>query len=185
MNNNNDQDIQRDVYVMRNKNLVKVLNNQQLTSKSISFKNMHQELIKKEELLQIINIRTIFLVEVSILKPHEATIPEKVMELLLAILKCGKWINPIIVHNKTFTIMDGHHRYKVALLLGLKFIPCYLLNYKNDVKVFSRRADYQITPNSIIQHSVSKKVYPYKTTRHVFCHKNRLSKLNLSIEKLS
>lgn len=131
-----------------------------------------------------INMDKISLIPIGMLKPHEATVPEKVLALLLKILKEGRWLQPIIIHNKTFTIMDGHHRYKAALLLGLKLIPCFLLNYEKDVVVCSRRANYIITPNSIIQHSTKNKLYPYKTTKHQFCPTYKLKTLNLPIKGL-
>lgn len=126
----------------------------------------------------------ISLLKINTLKPHEATIPEKVMGLLLGVLKSGKWPHPIVVDKKTSTIMDGHHRHRVASLLGLEFIPCYLIDYQQDVLVSSRRNNYEITADTIIQRSDSKEVYPYKTTRHLLHKGHKLPRVNFLIEEL-
>ncbi len=125
----------------------------------------------------------VLLVAPYLLRPHEAVIPEKVMSLLFEVMKRSKWLRPIIVDRETFTIMDGHHRHRVATLLGLKSIPCYLVDYKKDVQVFSRRRNYVISADSIIEYSKAKKLYPYKTTKHVFC-KHKTTKCNFLIKEL-
>ncbi len=126
----------------------------------------------------------ISLLKINTLKPHEATIPEKVMTLLWVVLKSGKWPHPIVVDEETSTIMDGHHRHKVALLLGLKVIPCYLVNYQKDVVVSSRRNNYSITAETIIHYSSNQRVYPYKTTRHTLSDGHKLPKINFLIKEL-
>ena len=126
----------------------------------------------------------ISLLQIDSLKPHEATIPEKVMQLLWVVLQSGKWPHPIVVDEETSTIMDGHHRHKVALLLGLKVIPCYMMSYKKNVIVSSRRNNYAVTAETIIQHSSNSTVFPYKTTRHVLSDGSKLPKINFSIKEL-
>lgn len=126
----------------------------------------------------------ISLLQIDSLKPHEATIPEKVMQLLWVVLQSGKLPHPIVVDEETSTIMDGHHRHKVATLLGLKVIPCYMMSYKKDVIVSSRRENYAVTAETIIQHSSNNKVFPYKTTRHTLSDGRELPKISFSIKEL-
>jgi hypothetical protein len=69
--------------------------------------------------------------EVSSLKPHEETIPEVEANLMNQILHSGMFKHPILVDKDTNVILDGMHRHKVALRLGLKFIPVIYVKYQD------------------------------------------------------
>ncbi|BDC19048.1 ParB N-terminal domain-containing protein [Acidianus sp. HS-5] len=58
---------------------------------------------------------------------------------LAKVIKCirkTKEINPIILDEETFMVIDGHHRFYAMKMLGFSKIPAYLINYRKDyVKV--------------------------------------------------
>jgi ParB-like chromosome segregation protein Spo0J len=107
------------------------------------------------------------LLPISSLRPTEETDPEQIAWLLEEIPRCGAWIRPICVEAEHLVIMDGHHRYAVAGLLGLKRVPCVTYNYA-DVKVESRRAEFSIVPENIIHRGLKQDLFPAKTTKHHF-----------------
>jgi hypothetical protein len=63
------------------------------------------------------------LVSVKWLKPHEEIIPENFENLFNLIIGWNAYKKPILVDRETGTILDGHHRYSIALHLGLSVIP--------------------------------------------------------------
>ncbi len=58
---------------------------------------------------------------------------------LLKVIECikkTKEINPIILDEENFMIIDGHHRFYAMKMLGFSKIPAYLIDYRKDyVKV--------------------------------------------------
>ena len=92
-----------------------------------------------------------------------------VKDLTKKILKLGKWTLPIAVEYSSFSIMDGHHRFNAGKSIGLKRIPCYLLDYSSSgVSLKSWRADWDIKVSDVFKLIESGKKFPKKTTRHLF-----------------
>lgn len=70
------------------------------------------------------------LVDVQWLKPHEQIVSwERVNGLRKATLSWDAYTEPLLVDIKTGAILDGHHRYNVALQLRLKQVPAVLVDY--------------------------------------------------------
>jgi ParB-like chromosome segregation protein Spo0J len=64
-------------------------------------------------------------------------------------------------------ILDGHHRVKAFKLLGIKKIPCFLVDYfSENVKLFSRKKLVSVNKKSVIENALNGKLFPYKTTKH-------------------
>lgn len=110
--------------------------------------------------------------QITLINPKEILRTElhnsgRVEEVYAQICSEHIWRVPLTVEKNSYALMDGHHRLQVALLLGLDYVPCILLDY-NEVKVISRRPDIVVTPKSIIQRAVNGDLYPEKTTRHIF-----------------
>ena len=92
-----------------------------------------------------------------------------VKDLTKKILKLGKWTLPIAVEYSSLSIMDGHHRFNAGKSIGLKRIPCYLLDYSSSgVSLKSWRADWDIKVSDVFKLIESGKKFPKKTTRHLF-----------------
>ena len=72
--------------------------------------------------LRLLNLR-----EIRETEEHSAG---DVCSLAESIVNLGFWTIPIAVENSTFAIMDGHHRFNAAKMMGLKRVPCVLMDYK-------------------------------------------------------
>lgn len=111
--------------------------------------------------------RPITLIDVHRLRITERTDPERELEVVRELVRAGVWSHPISVERRLKAIMDGHHRYRAALLLGLSRIPCVLYDY-SEVRVIPRRIGVDIRPDEILRRARERDPYPAKTTRHVF-----------------
>ncbi|OWZ22945.1 hypothetical protein PHMEG_0002274 [Phytophthora megakarya] len=113
------------------------------------------------------------LVDVQWLKPHEQIVSwERVNGLRKATLSWDAYTEPLLVDIKTGAILDGHHRYNVALQLRLKQVPAVLVDYLGDntihVDVWPGCGRSHLTKEEIIAMSLSPDVFPPKTSRHRF-----------------
>ncbi|KAG6576546.1 transcriptional regulator [Phytophthora cinnamomi] len=113
------------------------------------------------------------LVDVQWLKPHEQIVSwERVNGLRKATLSWDAYTEPLLVDVKTGAILDGHHRYNVALQLRLKQVPAVLVDYLGDntihVDVWPGCGRSQLTKEEVIAMSLSPDVFPPKTSRHRF-----------------
>lgn len=73
----------------------------------------------------------ICLVKACDLNLHEETIPSSSRKLSESILDDGKLRHPIIVDNKTLTVLDGMHRATSLKDLNCKFAPVCLVDYQD------------------------------------------------------
>ncbi|MCD6503502.1 MAG: ParB N-terminal domain-containing protein [Euryarchaeota archaeon] len=111
------------------------------------------------------------LVDIELLKEHEEVYPEKVDELAQEIKKDGVVKKPILIDKRTYTILDGHHRYQALKKLGCKRIPAILVDYLNDDRITvtlwpTAKIDY-ITKEMVIKTALSGKKFTPKTSRHI------------------
>ena len=73
---------------------------------------------------------------------------------------------PIIVDRNTGIILDGHHRYNAARILGLKKIPVFFVDYlSDDVKIEKRREDIEVSKEIVLE-----KVRQNPDTKDTFKH---------------
>ncbi|MEM1539942.1 MAG: pyridoxal-phosphate dependent enzyme [Candidatus Bathyarchaeia archaeon] len=125
----------------------------------------------------------IHLVKLEELHEHEETDPAHLKELTQQIaadkvLKC-----PIVVDEKTNTILDGEHRFNALKNLGCKRIPAIYVDYSSpNIVVQTWRNDYNLTKKDIIEAALSGKRFPPKTTCHMIKSSETLSHIS-SIEK--
>jgi hypothetical protein len=123
------------------------------------------------------------LLPLNLLKPHEKTAKRALAKLKARLLAEGFLINPVIIENKHFIILDGHHRVQALKDLGFKNIPVHLVNYSDkNIKVNPRRKEIKISKDIIIQEVLNQKLFPYKTSKHTIPH--RLMRINLDLNKL-
>ena len=110
----------------------------------------------------------IVLVDLDKILPTEESDPELVETLLTEISITGIWTHPVLVDNRTFAVMDGHHRVAVAKRLSLRLVPAVLLSYEDPrVRLDSWREDEAYTPAQVQERAVSGELFPPKSTRHV------------------
>lgn len=116
--------------------------------------------------------------------PSEEINDHHVNFLAKEILKTHTWTHPIPIDINTKLIMDGNHRYKAAIDIGLKYIPVFLLEYSDkNVTVFHSNQPEKLFPiRSILDIVKSQELLPYKSTKHLFYPV--LPTCNININKL-
>lgn len=101
------------------------------------------------------------------IKPSEEHSIEMVSSLLDNVINENVWTHPILIENKNFVIMDGHHRYQVAKKLNFKRIPCIIIGYDNPyLRVKSRIDGANIYIRDIINAGLSGQLLKFKSTQH-------------------
>lgn len=110
------------------------------------------------------------MVPMEVLRPHEQTIPKKVDELEKMTHRWKAYVLPLVVDKNTGVILDGHHRYQVALRFNLLCLPCVLVDYTGDdsveLDVWPNCGRDSITKDEVIEAGLFEKLFPPKTSRH-------------------
>lgn len=102
-------------------------------------------------------------------QPSEHVDPANVTMLRESIVKAGRWLQPIIVERSQGIVMDGNHRFSAAMQLGLKRVPCILLDYADPrVSVRHWQTGHAFEISEIFTTIARGEIFPYKTTRHSF-----------------
>jgi hypothetical protein len=106
----------------------------------------------------------------AFLCPSEAIKERDARALASKIAHDGMWTAPIPIDSESGIIMDGNHRAFAASLLGLRYLPCVPLDYKDDrVTVRDWDSGDPFSVESIYRALlIHKTILPYKTTRHSF-----------------
>ncbi|KAF0746526.1 hypothetical protein AaE_008090 [Aphanomyces astaci] len=90
------------------------------------------------------------------------------------------------VDRKTGAILDGHHRYMVAVHLGLLTVPAVLVDYLEDtsitVDVWPECGRDTLTKEEVVAMALSDDVFPPKTSRHAFS--DNLPPIKIALDKL-
>jgi L-serine kinase (ADP) len=104
------------------------------------------------------------------LRPHEDVDPERVALLVDEMRAADVFYPPILIDDATGVILDGHHRWRASIELGLRVLPCYCVDYLHDdlVRIMSRRDDVAVDKPGVIATALRGAVYPRKTTRHMY-----------------
>jgi len=127
------------------------------------------------------------LVPVEWLKPHEEIKPRNRDKLLEMTKRWGGYTKPLIVDRVTGAILDGHHRYSIALELNLAKLPViavdYLLDETIEVDVWPSAGVDSLTKEEVIAMSLSGEVFPPKTSRHRIA--DHLPPIHVPLEVLS
>jgi len=126
------------------------------------------------------------LVEVSWLKAHEEIKPKNRDKLLEMTKRWGGYTRPLLVDSKTGAILDGHHRYSVAIELGLTKVPAIIVDYLSDesirVDVWPNAIIDNLSKHEVIEMSLSEQLFPPKTSRH--SHEADIPPIHISLEEL-
>jgi hypothetical protein len=108
------------------------------------------------------------LVPVSRLRPHERIQPDRLRSVIESLQSSQQIETPLLLDEVSGTILDGHHRYHAAKKLGIPVLPCIVVSYETEdrVSLESWRAGEHITKRQVIQHGLSGKLLPPKSSRH-------------------
>ncbi|TRL35547.1 hypothetical protein FM996_07350 [Methylosinus sporium] len=101
------------------------------------------------------------------LKPHEQTDSCRIRYVIELLLREQAWTRPICVDERSFCVMDGHHRRLAAIHLGLAAVPVVTFSY-DEIRLGSRRAGMRIEAGEVIDRAMRGALLPPKSTRHVF-----------------
>ena len=121
------------------------------------------------------------LILVAKLKHIEGYSKKRALYLANKIQKEKVWNKPLCVDKNNFLIMDGQHRMEAAKLLGLKYVPCWLLNYA-DVEIWSLRSQYEFDTHIVVSRALLDQPYPYKTVKHKF--PKNIPRINIPLQEL-
>ena len=113
--------------------------------------------------------------KIILINPHELIAHEKVnifhaIYIYLKMIFSGHFDVPVLIDSRTKIILDGHHRVYAANRLGLKKVPCCVIDYieNTSIQVETRRRDIFINKAEVVKMALSPKVFPDKTTKHVY-----------------
>lgn len=107
---------------------------------------------------------------ISFLRQSEMVDEDHVHSLASTIERTDAWTTPIPVEAGAGIVMDGNHRLRAAMMLGLRYVPCIVLDYLDPrVRVTHWRTNAPFCVASIGRRILHDKgLFPYKTTRHSF-----------------
>ena len=110
------------------------------------------------------------LVPLEILRPHEQILPKKVDQLEKMTHRWNAYTKPLLLDRLSGTILDGHHRYHVALRLELICVPCVFIDYLEDdsieLDVWPNCGRDTVTKQEVIDAALSGILFSPKTSRH-------------------
>ena len=125
------------------------------------------------------------LVSRDALKGHEEVIPTNLDKRISKLLDKG-FYKPIVVDKSTMVILDGHHKWTAAGILGLDMVPVVMVDYLDDVTVevgvWPDCGRDSISKNDVLRMGKSEDVYPPKTSRHSFPF--RIPAIQIPLEEL-
>ncbi|VVB61172.1 ParB-like nuclease domain protein [uncultured archaeon] len=107
------------------------------------------------------------MIDISDLKPHEEIDPKRVFQIQESIIKEGLK-HPIVVDKLTKIILDGHHRYNVMKSLKIDKVPVFYVDYFDSRIVVDSWNGLKLTKNDVINNVREGKLFPNKTTKHMF-----------------
>lgn len=109
------------------------------------------------------------LLDVDLLHSHEEVRPELLEPLVQEIKEDGYVKRPILVADKVFVILDGHHRYEALKRLGCRRVPCYVVDYFSDavdLTLWPTAREKGVRKQDVVERGRAGLLYTPKTTRH-------------------
>tara|TARA_B100000945_G_scaffold207440_1_gene166948 strand:+ start:112 stop:522 length:411 start_codon:yes stop_codon:yes gene_type:complete len=128
----------------------------------------------------------ISMVELESLRGHEEVIPSNLETRVSKMMKKG-FYKPIVIDSGSKVILDGHHKWTAAKLLGLDVVPVIAVDYLQDdtvlVDVWPESDRECITKEEVLEMGISDTVFPPKTSRHSFAFS--LPSISIPLDDLS
>lgn len=109
------------------------------------------------------------LLDIDLLHCHEEIRPEILEPLLEEIKEDGYMKRPILVADRAFVILDGHHRYEALRRLGCRRAPCYVVDYFSeavDLALWPTAKETNVRKQDVVERGRAGLLYTPKTTRH-------------------
>jgi len=110
------------------------------------------------------------LLDVGLLHSHEEIQPGLLERTIDEIKRDGYVKRPILVADRYFVILDGHHRFEALRLLGCRRVPAYVIDYFSDIVDLTLWPDAtvkEVTKEEVIRRGLAGELFPPKTTRHI------------------
>ncbi len=107
--------------------------------------------------------------EIRRLRGHEQIRRALLKELTERIQRDGYIKRPILVADRHFVILDGHHRVEALRALGCNRIPAYVVDYFSTIVNLGTWPDAvvaTVTKDEVIRRGLRDDRFPPKTTRH-------------------
>ena len=109
------------------------------------------------------------ILDIGSLMGHEEVIPSNLESRTTKLLERG-FYKPIIADRSSLVILDGHHKWTAARVLGLARVPVLLVDYLVDggveVDVWPDCGKASITKQEVLDMGISGDLFPPKTSRH-------------------
>ena len=108
-------------------------------------------------------------VEIQALHGHEQIRPGLLAELRDLIKRDGYIRRPILVADRAFVVLDGHHRVEALRSLGCRRIPAYVVDYSSDIVKLTTWPDAivsSVTKEEVIRRGLTGDLFPPKTSLH-------------------
>ncbi len=128
----------------------------------------HFQLTEPAKTISNLNVE-VRLIPLDRLRRSEEINIGRMQSLTNRIARCGEWTRPLFVEENSLVIMDGHHRFAAAQVLGLKHVPCALLSYGDArLSVVYWAGGSPFDSGAVIDAGLSGRLLGFKTTRHSF-----------------
>ncbi len=109
------------------------------------------------------------LLDIDLLHCHEEIRPEILEPLIEEIKGDGYVKRPVLVADKAYVILDGHHRYEALRRLGCQRVPCYVVDYFSDavdLTLWPTAKEKNVRKQDVVERGRAGLLYTPKTTRH-------------------
>ena len=125
-------------------------------------------------------------VRTELLVPHEQISYYRLTELLPDIARNGINI-PIAVteYQGKYIILDGHHRWHIAKLLKLPYVPVAIFDYfHEDLVVLDYKTREPLNKKQLLEKIVNGYIFPPKSTYHAIRYNGELVHISSFLEML-
>jgi hypothetical protein len=109
------------------------------------------------------------LLPIDALRMHEEHDPDYALALSGVIRSDGIISRPVVVEERTMTLLDGHHRVAALTSLGCRYAPCILLDYDDPrITLDSWQPAQSVCRAAVLHAAIHGPLLPPKTSRHRF-----------------
>ncbi len=109
------------------------------------------------------------LLDVELLHSHEEIRPELLERVMQEIKEDGYVKKPILVADKVYVILDGHHRFEALRRLGCRRVPAYVIDYFSELvelTLWPTAKVKRVQKEDVVERGRAGLLYTPKTTRH-------------------
>lgn len=105
------------------------------------------------------------LMQLSELRPHEATTLSRVRKSAHMHVRWGAMRRRVVVDAVDHVVLDGHHRLAVAHRLGLRCVPVLLVD-PTEVALSRRGSEEPLLHSEVVDHVLLRGVMPPRSTKY-------------------